>query len=1064
MPHFQDKSWRISYSSDENNPIADFYIPALECAIQYDRKSGFFNSAILSRVARGLGAMLSSSGKIRLLMGCQFSPQDLQAIATGYALRERLALRLEQNLVPPENFAQLKHFEILSWLIENDRLDIKIAIPVLHNGLPSQEEILDVHHIFHEKVGIFTDGRGDHLVFVGSNNESLGGWEQNVESFHVYCSWEGGRDKERISEEQYRFDQLWFDVSNNVRIFEVPEAIKRKLISYGGGFKNKPIWQMSQEYDERKLEEGNRQEARGRRQEAGGRRQEATPTSDRSQKSEVRSQKLETSPSPPPSPSSPLLETLLNLHSHPGCLDYCLKSIPIKPWVHQEKILKRVAKQFPRNYLIADEVGLGKTIETGLILRYLLVSRSVSRVLILAPASVLTQWQEELKEKFNLHFLCYKNGELEDYYGEKKKALNPWETDLLLCSSQLIKRQDRQNEILRVNWDLIIVDEAHHARRRNPQKREDTPNRLLSLLRQLKEKTKSFLLLSATPMQLDPIELFDLLQLLGLKGAWNSGDNFCQYFDLLNCEANRRTLEVWQTLSVDYFNLGGQVCDRYLEYLTKTNRLLLYRLKDIWQKGDKIFNPQALINDHAFIEASKQFLTINTPLKDLMFRHTRETLREYYRRGIIKTPIPQREVFDNAIALNQEREASLYQDVSDYVRHFYQLAQKEHRQGLGFLMTLYRRRLTSSFRAVYLSLKRRLEGISVTEDDLIDLEDASDNIIEGLEKYYSPIDSEEIDYLERLVKQLENTGEDTKLSHFIRILRTELSMRETAIVFSQYTDTMDYLKDNLLQLYGEQIACYSGRGGELYKEGQWHLVKKEQIKKAFGEGKIKILLCTKSASEGLNLQTCGVLINYDMPWNPMQVEQQIGRLDRIGQLYPTVRIFNLFYDGTVEIKVYRRLRNRINSFNNIVGNLQPILAIVPTFIEQAAMAADPEEEDVLLSQFEQILSAGSNRPGIDEMVSIDVDSDLQEVREKIAPSPITPQEIEALFTTSNTLREAGYLFQDLGEKKWLVTDQGKVYQVTFYPDIYDEFPQGRLMSFGDKLFEKMLNCFNIVST
>jgi hypothetical protein len=81
-----DRSWRISYSSNENNPIAEFYIPALECAVQYDRKSGFFNSAILSRVARGLGAMLHNQGKIRLIMGCQFSPEDLDAIEKGYAL------------------------------------------------------------------------------------------------------------------------------------------------------------------------------------------------------------------------------------------------------------------------------------------------------------------------------------------------------------------------------------------------------------------------------------------------------------------------------------------------------------------------------------------------------------------------------------------------------------------------------------------------------------------------------------------------------------------------------------------------------------------------------------------------------------------------------------------------------------------------------------------------------------------------------------------------------------------------------------------------------------------
>ena len=104
LPLLCDRSWRISYSSNENNPIADFYLPALECAAQSDRKSGFFNSAILSKVARGLGAMLHNEGKMWLIMGCQFSPQDLQAIQQGYELREALLTRLDAELNPPENF------------------------------------------------------------------------------------------------------------------------------------------------------------------------------------------------------------------------------------------------------------------------------------------------------------------------------------------------------------------------------------------------------------------------------------------------------------------------------------------------------------------------------------------------------------------------------------------------------------------------------------------------------------------------------------------------------------------------------------------------------------------------------------------------------------------------------------------------------------------------------------------------------------------------------------------------------------------------------------------------
>ncbi len=129
----------------------------------------------------------------------------MQAIQQGYELREALLTRLDAELNPPENFAQLKHFEILSWLIANGYLDIKIAVPLKNNRIPEESHTqLDPYHIFHEKVGIFTDSQGDQLAFSGSNNESLSGWERNVESFHVYCSWEGGRDSERVNEELFR--------------------------------------------------------------------------------------------------------------------------------------------------------------------------------------------------------------------------------------------------------------------------------------------------------------------------------------------------------------------------------------------------------------------------------------------------------------------------------------------------------------------------------------------------------------------------------------------------------------------------------------------------------------------------------------------------------------------------------------------------------------------------------------------------------------------------------------------------------------------------------------------
>jgi len=1053
--------WKISYSSNENNPILDFYIPALENACQYDRKSGFFSSAILSRVAAGLGALLQNQGKMRLIMGCYFSPQDLAAIQKGYDLRDALNHSLESALTPPQTLVQLKHFEILSWLIEHGYLDIKIAIPLKKDGVPeSPTQQLDPHHIFHEKVGIFTDAQFNQLVCFGSNNESLSGWEQNIESFHVYCSWEGERDAERVNEEVFRFEQLWNDHAPQVKLFDVPEAVQAKLLRYLP--RSQPMWDVHQEFDTRPLPPQEESKPDQRAREAGA--------SYGQQQSEF--------------------SDLINLHQQDGCLAFCLQSIPIEPWPHQFKILRRVAATFPRSFLIADEVGLGKTIETGLILRYLLVSQKVKRVLILVPASVQPQWQEELRDKFNLHFWSYSQGEFKDPYGrggeegfnreaeppgihdlaepshEEGGKINPWNRyDLVLASSHLVRRQERRGELLDAEpWDLIILDEAHHARRKTPKARKDTPNSLLKLMQQLRTQTTALILLSATPMQIDPIEVFDLLALLGLPGHWRYGDSFCDYFMTLGEQLNPMVLEFWQRMAVDYFRSGGKPCDRLEQYFKQQNRLLSYKLRDIWQNGKTFVDGKQLCQDQAFIEASRQYLTTNTPLKDLMFRHTRETLRQYYRRGLLERDIPQRFVQDNAIGLEGDREIPLYQAVSDYVRNFYRLAQKQDRKALGFLMTLYRKRLTSSFYAIQESLKRRLAGISLTDDDLVDVDEADEAVIQGLERYMEPVDPKEIEYLETLLRQFENTGEDSKLLFLMQTLRAEFLERESAIIFTQYTDTMDYLRAELRSLYGDRLACYSGRGGELpihNPDPAWQVVPKEEIKRRFRQGEIQILLCTESASEGLNLQTCGVLINYDLPWNPMRVEQRIGRLDRIGQRYPTVKIHNFYYDGTVEAKVYKRLRERIGLFTSIVGNLQPILAQVPTFIEQATMSADPQEEDVLMAEFEAEMAVAPVRPSLNEMVEMDVEADLAELRTPLAPAPLSWQEIETAFTQSQRLRSHGFNWVALEGEKWQLSSNTPQYpqlslRVTFNPAVFGADPGLRLMSFGDPVFEGLL--------
>ena len=1046
-----DYPWKISYSSDSDNPLIDFYIPALERSGQYDRKSGFFNSAILSHIAGGLGTLLNQAGKIRLILGCQLNAQDVTAIAKGYDLREAMLWRLDADLTPPQNFAQLHHFEILSWLIAGDRLDIRIAIPLKPNGDPQLlSETLDFNHIFHEKVCIFTDAEGNQLATNGSGNESISGWQHNIESFQVNCAWEGGRELERVQEEIIRFEKLWTNQLPRVKSFAMPDAIREKLLRYAP--KTQPQWSLDRETDYRPL-----------------------PPDHSPQIPSLISPEDAPDVKPDIDPDAvafeaEMIERWQRLPTDPGCLSYCLDTIPISPWPHQIKILRRVAETFPCSFLIADEVGLGKTIETGLILRYLLVSQRAKRILILAPASVQPQWHSEMREKFNLHFWSYNKGKLTDPLGETCQPLaNPWNTqNLILASSHLVRRQDRMEELLAADpWDVVILDEAHHARRQAPQQRKDSPNRLLQLLRQLKDRTQSLMLLSATPMQIDPIEVFDLLSVLGLSGRWADGDNFCEYFATLGNAPHENLLKFWQLMTQDYFQNGGELCPRFQQRLQDGDRLLAARLEEFWCSRFPAINVHGYLQDHAFIDLSRQFLSLHTPLKDKMFRHTRETLREYFRRGLLERDIPKRQVHDQAIALEPTREAELYRQVSDYVRDFYRLAQTEERKALGFLMTLYRKRLTSSFYAIRASLQRRLEalltqqGNGLTDDDYLELEDQEDAVIDGLNQFFEPVHPQEIEYLEDLLRQFEHTWEDTKFSHLLTTLRNEFQNQDSVIIFTQYTDTLDFLREELSQVYGAQIACYSGRGGEKWQGEKWQQVPKEQIKREFRQGEIQILLCTESASEGLNLQTCGVLINYDLPWNPMRVEQRIGRIDRIGQAYPQVTIHNFYYDGTVEAKVYQRLRERIENFSSVVGGLQPILAQVPTLIEQATMSADPQEEDVLFANFDHDLADPPLKVTLESMLQIDVDADIASLRQPQPPSLINQAEMERWLTTSPTLLQRGIQWQKVSEGLWQLINHPSnpnpiSETVTFNPQRFEENPSSRLLAIGDPVFKELM--------
>lgn len=248
----------------------------------------------------------------------------------------------------------------------------------------------------------------------------------------------------------------------------------------------------------------------------------------------------------------------------------------VTPWPHQRRAFHRLYDNWPPKLLIADEVGLGKTIQAGMLLRQAWLAGRAKRILILAPKAVLRQWQIELREKFNLNWPIY-DGEKLNWYPspamrgrhERPVGKSDWHKEpIVIASSHLLRRADRAAEVLTAEpWDLVVLDEAHHARRRGAgSAQEGGPNALLRLMRGMKERTSGLVLLTATPMQVHPVEVFDLLSLLGLPSAWNQSA-FLGFFNDINQDspsqdAFERMAAMFRAVEASYGAVGPNAVQR----------------------------------------------------------------------------------------------------------------------------------------------------------------------------------------------------------------------------------------------------------------------------------------------------------------------------------------------------------------------------------------------------------------------------------------------------------------------------------------------------------------------
>jgi hypothetical protein len=871
--------------------------------------------------------MLANGGTMRLIAGAEMSDDDVRAIEEGEPLEDVLVRALLQDPLEASNIIDEHRLETLAWLIKEELLEIKIGVPTDHLGRPLRRDQTTAY--FHAKYGVLTDADGNRITFEGSNNESEGGHRVNYETFSVSTSWMPEVWAWSGQPVMDRFEAHWNGHPDaGWQIVPFPVAVRERLLS-----RVKPTAGPPPAPDP----------------------EEKPAVDDASQRS--------------------LLEYVAAAPRIKGGTGVGFATAGVEALPHQIAIAKRIVAAYPRSYLLADEVGLGKTIEAGLVIRELLVSGRAARILILVPASVIRQWQEELDEKFSLRVprpeagrFFFRRGGVDDEITPSSKSENFWAAfPVMLGSSHLARRKAQRRALIDAGpWDVVFVDEAHHARRRGS-KPTDTPNSLLTLLQSMRAAGSwgSLYLASATPMQMHAHEAWDLLELLDLTAMWGgSAENFIEYYEELREEFPARSWEFLQRMCADFFNDPAAEVDPVLEKEVKAEIGLAGSkpIRDFAKSGltatsAETLPPQA----RSWLD---EWLRRHTPTRDRVFRTTRRVLRRYKEAGLLppSTTIPQRDVIDRFIPMT-EAEQALYGRIEAYISRYYDayLAGPGAHKALGFIMTVYRRRLTSSFLAVERSLQRRRDVLlgRASAESLIDADDlAAIEFSMLLEpEDLPPIGQDlaaEVAEIDHFLADLSKRPPDESKMQYLHNELNEAfhGVHDTAIVFTQYADTMDYVREQLVSVYGTKVVSWSGRGGERWdsEKRAWVLIPKVEVKNLFREGKeVKILIGTDSLSEGLNLQTCGLLINYDMPWNFMRVEQRIGRVDRIGGK-TVVDIRNYFYTETVEEQIYAGIKEDYDWFTDIVGPAQPVLGQIEGVIEQVAMKSPSKNRDQEIGQ------------------------------------------------------------------------------------------------------------------
>ena len=497
------------------------------------------------------------------------------------------------------------------------------------------------------------------------------------------------------------------------------------------------------------------------------------------------------------------------------------------PLPHQVETTRRVLQNLHGRAILADEVGLGKTIEAGLIMKEYMVRGLVKKVLVLVPASLVLQWTRELNEKFGIPAYAQRN------------EWNWAQAAIIVASLDTAKREPHRSIVLDIEWDLVIVDEAHklkNARTKNWQMVNAVPNKFM-------------LLLTATPMQNNLKELHTLITLLQ----------------------------------------PGQLGNR------------------------KEFTVRHVDSDRGPRDPKH----LRAKLSEVMIRNRRLD-------GVAH--LPDRHVTAVPLDLSPP-ERELYDSVQSFLRSEYD-SRRNAKTSVLPLITL-QREICSSPYAAMLTLEKMWKRAGQESRKVA---------------------------LSTLLRLAESVKTYTKVEKVLEMLA---GVDGKCIVFTEYRATQDFL---LYMLKQRGIPAVPFRGG--FKRS-----KKDWMKDLFAQ-KMKVLVATESGGEGINLQFCHHMINFDLPWNPMRLEQRIGRIHRLGQDHE-VNVYNLATRDTIEAHIVHLLQEKIRMFELVIGEMDYVLGGVhpgqqleENILEWAMTSGNDAELRAKLDQFgdEWLAQLGEGRP------------------------------------------------------------------------------------------------------